>query len=128
MEQEFYIKKNCVLPYLRMELINDGRYDFRKFYNSIQNADITFSMRNCANGVLKIANAPCEVLLEEDGGCEEKYIIQYTWKKRDTNETGKFEGSFKINFLGDLTEYGETYPSGLLGVPIASDLVIYVKD
>lgn len=127
MEQEFFINEGSILPVLRMELINDGRYSFNKFYNAIQNADVTFSMRNADTDILKISNAKCEILEVEDGGCEEKYIIQYTWKKRDTNERGKFIGMFNINFLGGLTEDGVDYPEGLLKVPIASDLVIYIK-
>ena len=33
-----------VLPILYMMLINDGRHDFHKFHEMIQNADIVFSM------------------------------------------------------------------------------------
>ena len=127
MEQEFFILQGSVLPYLRMELINDGRYTFDKFYNAIQNADVTFSMKNVDTDILKVSNAKCDILQVEDGGCEEKYIIQYAWKKRDTNEKGKFEGTFKINFLGGLTEDGVSYPEGILGVPIYQNLSIYIK-
>ena len=45
MAQYFEIKKNSTLPSLRVELIDDGTYDFcrRDMYNNaIQNADITF--------------------------------------------------------------------------------------
>jgi hypothetical protein len=41
---EFFINKNSTLPKLKMELINDGRNDFRNFYEKIQNATITFTM------------------------------------------------------------------------------------
>ena len=34
---EFFINKNSTLPKLKMELVNDGRNDFRKFYEKIQN-------------------------------------------------------------------------------------------
>lgn len=127
MEQEFFINEGAVLPVLRMELINDGRYTFDKFYNAIQNAKVTFSMRNADTGLLKVSKAKCEVLEVEDSGCEEKFIIQYTWKKRDTNEKGKYVGMFDIEFLGGLVEAGVNYNEGLLKSPIASDLVIYVK-
>lgn len=127
MEQEFFILEGAILPVLRMELINDGRYSYDKFYKAIQNAEVTFSMRNVDTGILKISNAKCEILEVEDSGCEEKYIIQYTWKKRDTNEKGKFQGIFNINFLGGLKESDLTYSEGLLKTPIASDLVIYIK-
>ena len=127
MEQEFFINKNSILPTLRMEIINDGRYSFWKFHEAIQNAVVTFSMKNVDTDILKISKAPCEVVLAEDGGCEEKYIIQYKWKKRDTNEIGKFKGWFNIDFLDDISKYGVEYPSGLLIAPISEDLYIYIK-
>ena len=37
---EFHINKNSTLPVLKLELINDGRNDFRKFNDKIQNATI----------------------------------------------------------------------------------------
>ena len=127
MEQEFFINKGSILPTLRMEVINDGRYSFWKFHEAIQNAVVTFSMKNVDTDILKISKAPCEIVLAEDGGCEEKYIIQYKWKKRDTNEIGKFKGWFNIDFLEDLTQYGVEYPSGLMIAPISEDLYIYIK-
>ena len=127
MEQEFFINKNSILPSLRMEIINDGRYSFWKFHEAIQNAVVTFSMKNVDTDILKISKAPCEIVLSEDGGCEEKYIIQYKWKKRDTNEIGKFKGWFNIDFLDDISQYGVEYPSGLLVAPISEDLYIYIK-
>ena len=127
MEQEFFINKGAILPTLRMEVINDGRYSFWKFHEAIQNAVVTFSMKNVDTDILKISKAPCEIVLAEDGGCEEKYIIQYKWKKRDTNEVGKFKGWFNIDFLDDISQYGVEYPSGLLVAPISENLYIYIK-
>ena len=47
-----------VLPILSMMLIHDGRHDFHKFHEMIQDADITFSMVDVDNGVYKVANSP----------------------------------------------------------------------
>lgn len=127
MEQEFFINRGSVLPVLRMEVINDGRYSFWKFHEAIQNAVVTFSMRNVDTDILKVSNAPCEIVLAEDGGCEEKYILQYTWKERDTREVGKYKGWFNIKFMDDLSQYGVDYPSGLLIAPISEYLYIYIK-
>ena len=47
--QEFYIINGSTVPYLRMELINDGRTDFLKndiINKSLQDAKVTFSMEN----------------------------------------------------------------------------------
>ena len=41
---EFNINKNATLPVLRLELIQDGRNDFEKFFQSIQNANIFFNI------------------------------------------------------------------------------------
>ena len=76
--QSFYIHKNATLPSLRLELVNDGNYDFLKsqqFNNGVQNADVTFSMWD-EHDVLKISEAPCNLILSNNGGCEEKYIIE----------------------------------------------------
>jgi hypothetical protein len=128
--QEFFINKGSLNPVLRMELICDGRYDYKKsliYNNAIQNADVTFSMKNTSNDVLKVSKAKAEIVTATDTGCEEKNILQYTWKKRDINETGVFKGWFEIVFHGDIYEEGVQYPSGNLIVPIEDELIIYVK-
>lgn len=127
--QYFYINKDSELPYLRMELIHDGKYDFMKnnrFNMCVQNAEITFSMWD-ENGNLKISDAPCDLVLSEEGGCEDRYIIQYRWKKRDTNTKGQFRGQFKITFNGGIYKEGEVFPEGDLIMPIYEDLVIMIK-
>ena len=75
--QEFYINQNSTLPTLRMELIEDGRHDYNKFFEAIQNADITFTMVNLDTGVTKIAKSPCYIKRKEDNGCVEQYVICY---------------------------------------------------
>lgn len=128
--QEFFINKGSLNPVLRMELICDGRYDYKKsliYNNAIQNADVTFSMKNTSNDVLKVSKAKAEIVTATDTGCEEKNILQYIWKKRDINETGVFKGWFEIVFHGDIYEEGVQYPSGNLIVPIEDELIIYVK-
>lgn len=127
--QYFYINQNSELPYLRMELVADGKYDFlksSKYFNAIQNADVTFSMRD-ENDVLKISNAPCNIVLSEEEGCSPTYIIEYRWNKRDTKNKGKFIGQFKINFLGDIYEEGVNYPDGLLIMPIYENVCVMIK-
>lgn len=127
--QEFYINKNSVNPVLRMELISDGRYDYKRsliFNNSIQNAEVTFSMKNISNDILKISKSKAEIV-SVPCGCEEKYILQYSWKQRDVNEYGTYKAWFEIKFNNDIIEDGIVYPSGNLIVPIEEELVIIVK-
>lgn len=129
MAQCFFINRNSELPTLRMEIINDGKNDFGKFFLAIQNADITFSMWNEETGVYKIAKAPAYVVYDEDSECEERYMIEYRWKKRDTNEAGRFIGQFNIKLNGDAIYMdGVSFPTGNLIVPISEDLYITVND
>ena len=52
---EFSINKNSTLPVLKLELIQDGRNDFQKFHEKIQNANIYFTMTDVVTGVKRIA-------------------------------------------------------------------------
>lgn len=129
MAQYFTINKGSELPKLRVELIQDGKTDFRKFYLALQAADsVTFTMTNLETGIKKIAKAPAEIVYDENSGCEERYLLQYTWKKRDTNESGTFVGHFHIIFNDQVVTDGLVFPKGELIVPIQEDLIIIIKD
>lgn len=129
MALNFTINKNAELPLLRMELINDGRDNFWKIYLALQAANgVTFTMWNKETGIYKIAKAPAEIVYDEHSGCEERYIIQYRWKKRDTDECGRYIGQFTINFDDNIVMDGVTFPKGDLIVPISEDLYITVNN
>lgn len=129
MAQYFTINKNATLPRLRVELIQDGRNDFKKYYLAIQNTNsVTFTMTNLETGIKKIAKAQAEIVYDEESGCDERYFLQYTWKKRDTNEPGTFIGHFHIDFNPNIVAEGMSFPSGELIVPISEDLVIKISD
>ena len=51
---EFNINKGATLNTLKLELIQDGRNDFDKFFESVQNANIYFNMYDSITGVKKI--------------------------------------------------------------------------
>lgn len=123
--QYFYIRQNSTLPTLRMELIEDGRHDFRKFYESVQNCTITFTMVNVDTKITKIAKAPCYIKLKEDDGCVDKYVICYDWKPRDTKKAGTFKGTFELTF-GEIKSDETEYPTGNLNIPIREDLTIVI--
>ena len=129
MAQYFTINKNATLPKLRVELIQDGKTDFHKFYVALQAADsVSFTMTNLETGIKKIAKAPAEIVYDENSGCEERYLLQYVWKKRDTNEAGTFIGHFHINFNDQVVADGMTIPKGELIVPIQEPLNIIITD
>lgn len=130
MAQYFEIKKNSTLPSLKVNLIDDGTYDFcrRDMYNNaIQNADITFSMKD-ENGVLKISKAKASIVKCCDCNCTESYSIEYKWNKRDTKEAGVFDAFFEINFKSDLYEESVSYPEGNLIMPIHEQLKIHILE
>ena len=125
--QQFFINKDSELPILSMELIYDGRHDYNKFWDAIQDSEITFTMTNIDTNVIKIANAPCYIKLREVNGCVEQYIICYNWKKRDTKEIGTYEGVFTIHFNGNIKSEATTYPKGDLIMPIREKLIISIQ-
>lgn len=118
---EFNINKNSTLPVLKLSLIQDGRHDFSEFYTKIQNADVFFTMTDIITGVKKIAKKPTEIeLVEPVSDCVgEEYYLTYQFTERDTINSGRFVGSFTIEFLDG---------SGTLIVPIHEDLYINILD
>lgn len=119
--QEFYINKNATLPILQLELIKDGRNEYRKFHEHIQNADIYFTMTDINDGLVKIAHKKGTIFPKD--GCYDEYYIGYVWDDKDTNREGVYKGEFEITFYDDLE--GEI--PGTLIVPIREELIINIK-
>jgi hypothetical protein len=116
---EFHINKNSTLPRLKLELIKDGRNDYSKFHDKIQNANITFTMTDVNTGVKRIACKSAtieEVLPKNNCICEEYYLV-YQFTAKETSVGGRYVGSFDIDFLDG---------SGTLIVPIREELFINV--
>lgn len=126
MAYNFFINKGATLPTLRMEAINDGRHNFSKLNIALQAADVYFNMTNIENGIRKIANQKANVIMKEDDGCEDKYIIEYQWKERDTKTPGLYKGEFRIVFNDTVEVDGKTLPIGELIVPISQKLHIHI--
>lgn len=128
MAQYFYINSNSVNPTLRMELVDDGKYDFYNshvFNTMIESSNVTFSMWD-EHDILKISKAQCNVFVNENSNCTRRYIIEYKWRKRDTNKKGTFTGKFEFNF-GEVKENGIEFPKGNMILPIQEELIIVVK-
>lgn len=126
--QEFYIRTGSVNPSLEMEVIQDGRYDFHKslINEALQDSVVTFNMKDEETGMLKISKAKANIVPMDDTECNEKYILQYKWGKRDTIKKGSYEGWFEITFNGNISSDGKEYPTGNLIVPIREKLRIIV--
>ena len=116
-----------VLPILDITVINDGRHDFHKFHEMIQNADITFSMIDMETGVYKIANSPAFIKKIDDECCAEEYEIGYQFIKRQVSTPGTYKGIFTIKFGDDLKNDNYDYPQGILTMPIREELEIIVR-
>ena len=128
--QEFFIRVGSNHPVLRMELIEDGRYDFHKakINNALQDSDVVFSMKDIETGILKVSKAKAVIKNADTEGCEDKYVVEYDWQSRDTAKPGIYEAWFDIDFKGDVIEAGVDYPSaGKLRIPVTENLLIYVR-
>lgn len=118
---EFSINKNSTLPVLKLELIQDGRNDFNKFHEKIQNANIYFSMTDVVTGVKRIAKKLTGIQqVEPATDCvgDEFYII-YQFTERDTAVGGRYVGQFEIDFLDG---------TGTLLAPIREELFINILE
>ncbi len=118
---EFYINKNATLPILKLELIQDGRNDFNKFFEKIQNANIYFTMTDIVTGIKKIAKKRAGTqLVEPSSTCVgEEYYITYNFTTRETSVGGRYVGQFEIVFLDG---------TGTLIAPIREQLYINVLE
>jgi hypothetical protein len=118
---DFFINKGATLPILKLELIQDGRNDYQRFHEQIQNADIYFCMSDVVTGARKIGRKPGFCLLKEtnDDCCGEEYYLAYQFSERDTNTAGTYAAQFIIEFLDG---------SGTLVVPIREELFIHVLE
>ena len=119
---EFFINKNSTLPILKMELIKDGRNDFEKFFEIVQDSIITFSMTDINTGVIKVCKGLAKLERigdNEDADCYDEFFITYQFTEKQTSGSGRYIGKFEIVFGDD---------TGKLIVPIREDLYINILD
>ena len=118
---EFSINKGATLNVLKMELIQDGRNDFQKFHDKVQNANIYFSMTDVITGVIRIAKKETGIVqVEPASDCVgDEFYLTYQFTERDTSVPGRYVGQFEIEFLDD---------SGTLIVPIRETLYVNILD
>ena len=116
---EFYIKKNATLPLLKLQVVKDGRSDFRKFMDMIEVSALFFSMVDIETGIPKITSRPAGFVEKtfDDPNAETEYYIYYQFNPRDTNKVGRFEGQFMLRS-----------PDGNLILPVREKLFINVQE
>jgi hypothetical protein len=122
MAQHFYIRKNSQLPILQMKVTNDGRHQYKSIFDKLENAAVTFSMKEygCDSCKYKIFNKQGLIIpVLKDGFSKTEYYVGYKFSEKETNQAGVFIGEFKIDFLDDGCS---------LIVPIREELIINILD
>lgn len=115
---DFYIKKGATLPLLKMQVVKDGRSDYKSFMEDLETSTIYFSMKNVDDGFIKIASASADIVpLILPEGSDPEYYVYFKFTSRDTDEVGRYEGQFLVqNDDGDLI------------LPIRDRLFINIQD
>lgn len=104
-----FVKKDDTRPFLDVELSDEGGYPL-----NLGGANITFSMRNSADGVLKVTAATCTILSELRGE------VRHSWTSAMTDTAGSFEGEFTVT---DYESRIQTFPSdGFINVIVVDSL------
>jgi hypothetical protein len=100
----FIINKNATLPILKMQVVKDGRYDVKDFFETLEVSSIFFSMVDESNGIEKIVGAPASIVpLILPNGSKPEYYVYYKFTSKDTNKPGNYIGEFLIkNSEGNL--------------------------
>jgi len=91
----FSIRQHATLPILKMKVFRDGRSDFKRFEELIENCVATFAMKEEVTGIYKVANKAANIVLENpctDNG-DKHYIITYQFTSSDTNKSGIYLGT-----------------------------------
>ena len=95
---EFFIRKNSTLPIIKVQIVKDGRVDFREFDNLTKDSTITFSMWNEETNVYYIMNKPASVMVKPStiDTEEVEYYVYYQLTSHETRHIGGYVGEFKI--------------------------------
>ena len=118
---EFFIRQHSIEPILKMQLVQDGRNDFKNFHEKLSNSSIYFSMKDEKTGIPKVVNRPAGIVAKTPTSVNSptEYYVFYKWTKKDVRKTGRFEGQFVVYFHDDNTE---------LIVPIRENLYINITE
>lgn len=121
----FFIKQNSQLPLLRMRLLRDGRSDYKHFDEYIENAVVTFAMKDEATGIYQIANKSANIVLQDpcDENSPAEYYITYAFTTDDTCKPGIYIGEFSITYIAP-----DLQSTSQLIAPISEPLYIHIID
>jgi hypothetical protein len=116
---EFFIKKKATLPLLKMQVVKDGRSDYNKMMDLLEQSAIFFSMVDADTGIPKIVTKPAGIVAKKmlDPNAEPEYYVYYQFSSFDTRIPGRYEGQFL--FRND---------EGVLILPLRDKLYINIQE
>jgi len=116
---EFFIRQNSTLPIIKVQIIKDGRVDFREFDNLTNTSTITFSMWEEGTNRYIVVNKPAFTMVKESTGDspEVEYYVYYQLTSHETRKPGGYIGEFKI-----------TNEQGEITLPLRNKLIINVRE
>jgi hypothetical protein len=100
-----------------MQVISDGRSDFKSVIESLEQAKVFLSMVDVTTGINKIAMSPCDIITETNPDGTLNYFIYYKFTTKNTNNPGRY----KVEFYIQNTE-------GNLNIPIKDTLFVNVQE
>ena len=97
---DFYIRQHATSPMLVMKVVKDGRNDFNKLHEMLDNSCITFAMIDTECGIYKIAHRNGGYIKKETihPDSPDEFMIFYRWIVGDTDTPGRYRGEFRIKF------------------------------
>lgn len=120
----FFIKCNSTYPELKYPLTQQLREKYDITDDMLENVAVTFSMTDTETGLFRIANVAANLVVVTDGKKqpdEEKYTLVYRFKLQQTSKKGRFNGEFKVDFLGE----GKC---GKITLPVEGNIQILISD
>lgn len=121
--KNFFIKKDSTLPILKLPLIQSIREQYDITEEMLTNVAVTFSMKDSETGIYRIANTAGDLDIcrnRQDNPDEVEYTLTYKFNLLDTKRVGRFEGEFKLDFLGDYC--------GKITLPNNTPIQIFISD
>lgn len=119
----FNIRQHTTLPVLKMKVFRDGRNDYNRLFDLLENSAVTFAMKEQTTGIYKVTNKEASLSIKKpcSENTEKEYFLSYQFTKTDTDKIGIFIGEFKITLFDENQEV-----TGELIVPIGEQLYIHV--
>ena len=119
----FFIKKDSTLPELVYPLIQHTLEQYHITKEMLENVAVTFSMIDAETGLYRIANVPASIeykKLRPEYPDNFLYALVYRFKLPQTSKAGRFNGEFKLDFLGP--------NCGKLTLPVDNVINIQISD